>query len=261
VLFKFWTGFLTILGFDGPDHVKSSVMFFYMLSLGVLVFTPRVKAFLKRREPADPKKYTKDEVATILLERIETVMHLREDALFEVQQVKLNVLRDQMDYAENALDASKNDMLKAYGRVIDARTESREIAIDSRTRTRNMQMYSFILDKIYYTVLSETRRAFRNNGFDEMNDLEFDVYIKKITEVCLSKGETTARQHYIEHVMAISYDDGKSAVDPSKIFEQTADVFKKARRITVKANARMKDIESAYREKAKELMNFSHKEA
>jgi hypothetical protein len=253
MFFKVWSGFLGILGFEGGEDIKSFMMFFYLLSLGILVIVPKVKKILAK--PKD-KKYSKEEVASLLLERIGSLMHLREDALFEIHQIKLNILRDQMDYAENTLEASKNDMLKAYGTALDAKLERKEIAMDSRSRAMNMLIYSGILDRVYASILAETRRAFRNNGFDDMSDLEFDVYIKQITGVCLSKGESVARQHYNEHVMIISYDEGKSTIDPSKIFEQTSEVFKKARRVTVKASRRMDKIESEYRTNAKELMTI-----
>jgi len=254
LFFNIWSTFINILGLNGPESVKDFFLFLYLVSLGAVVIYPKVRKFIIKED--QPKKYTKEKVERLLLERLSALTHLREDILFEIYQIKSNILRDQMDYAENSLDASKNEMLKAYSAVIDHKIETKELALDSKLRAMNMQIYSFILDKVYGAILAESRRAFKNNGFEEMSDVEFDLYLRNITGICLSKGESIARHSYNAHTMAISYEEGKSSVEPSKIFEQTQDVFKKAKRIKIKATVKIKELEDKYKEESKKLLSL-----
>jgi hypothetical protein len=240
-------------------EIKTILTVLYVLVITIGILKPNILNRIRGKN----RIYTSDEYNTIVTNKITQTLRIREESAFKIYKLEFSIMRDQMAYAENTMERSKNEQLKSYSRALHDKIENKPLTCElgvatcyatSQRVSSNLQLYDNLLDIIFKEILSETRRACRDNGFDLMSDAEYEHYINQITEVCMSKGEILMRQHYNTHVMILTYEEGKDTVNQDVIARQTADVFRHARQVTLRVKKRIEDAESEYIENLEEML-------
>ena len=234
------------------------LIYLYMAIVTFLMWKPNILEKLRGKKKK--KCYEKEELYQIVADKAIDCIRIREEYDFKIDQVRHSIMRDQMAFAENALERIKNEQFKAYSELLKEKVESME-NVDhwstSKQFAANLQIYDKLLDTIFKEVLGETRRAFRDNGLDKMTDAEFELYVQDLAKTCLARGEIVMRQQYNASVMILTYDEGKSTVNPKESFIQTSDVFRHARKISLKAHKEIKQLEEEFNEELSMEMNLN----
>ena len=103
----------------------------------------------------------------------------------------------------------------------------------------------------------ETRRAFRDNGLNKMTDSEFELYVKDLAKTCLARGDIKLRQQYTESIMLLSYEETRDTVNIELEENNIEDIFRYARKISIKAHEEIKRLEEEFNKELEEEMKLS----
>lgn len=164
-----------------------------------------------------------------------------------------NVLKDQMNFAEQKLLEVKTDLLTSYK------------MLQRKHRTNNIELKDEVIQyKVYRgailcaleLVKDEIRRSFKENGFEDMDGSEFSVFVKNKSHALYSLGKNYIEEEYPYEGMIVTLDERQQYINDfylSKINDMCFDVFQKAKDIKIQAKL---DITNITTEFAKEIDNF-----
>jgi hypothetical protein len=182
----------------------------------------------------------------------------------KIDIVRDSILRDQMNFAENELEILSNKQLKKYKQILIDKIKLNPLMCEDTTNKRlcsrakkivslNEQAFNLILECIQKILINETRRAFKENGFDEMTDDAFTLYLENIIAKFLEIGEKTSRNNY-SSILELSYEDGTKAIDIYEVSKTTEKIFKNAKSVKLKSLKKIEILVKKYDEDVDNLV-------
>lgn len=171
----------------------------------------------------------------------------------EIYKKENDIMENRMNFVTQKLLELQSYMLLTYTTELKNRRE--DMDNNSINETIQYRTYYGILKDALMLAKDEIRRAFKNNGFYDTDDLEFSKYLRDEIEVIKSFISQHILNMYPNSGMIIPYDEItnlKNNVE-DKIIDVVSEIFKNARQ-TFKDN--QKDIEVIDETSSLELNKF-----
>jgi len=254
------------LSIQKGDWVSATVLFLMALVILIIMKSDIIDKFKGMFAIGKKKKILMSEeykqfIQSAILRSISKTRVLKDDYGRKIRTLKDSILREQMNYAENALEVINGEQLTVYRATLKEKLKTFKFCKATVDICRmgedieeiNMDLYKAVLHEIYDVVLAETRRAFKENGLAEKTENEFKNYIEKIVATTMAKSERVARAKIKEQHMILDYDEGFATVDKRRAYEQQKEVFEEARRISVHYYDKIRDLENELSKKLSEV--------
>ena len=170
---------------------------------------------------------------------------LKEKYQAEIEYVKDNVLRAQMNYVEIQLKDSVFHLSKTF------KTDINVLAPDRPGRERVVQLsyYKETLKNALMRIKDEVRRSFKENGFCEISEIEFAQYVKMKFANIITIAREYMSENYIETEDTIVGLAHRFAnFDDQKFEEMTFLCYRNAKQIVVDAKRQIADLKSEFKQ-------------
>jgi hypothetical protein len=171
----------------------------------------------------------------------------------EVKLLKDDILRDQMNYAEQKIQESSYTLTTSYrDNIVHLRKQTEPI--DSVRENKEYILYRESLACALHIVHDEIRKAFKENGFVEFNNQEFLDYVKGKTKLLISIGREYIRSRYPFENMIVPIEWRFDRLPEPQIEAAVYDLFSKAKQIKLLANEKIEQLGQEY---DKDIVEFS----
>jgi hypothetical protein len=218
-----------------------------MLSLALLIV-----AMLKLKGVSEIIKFIfKNKIGRTCGDCVLILFGMSEKYHTESLENRTNILRNQMSYFEQKsqeiflwLIQSFQDDLLVLG---NGKSPSLKVS--------QFGNYQEALKNAMTAVKNETRKAFKENGFVHMSDVEFDNYVKSKLKTLVSIAQTYLSTYYSqsdEIIVSLKYRYDK--LDLNKLSEVAFDVFEKAKMIELESISKAAELKSTFK---KDVDNFT----
>lgn len=171
----------------------------------------------------------------------------------DVRLVKDDILRNQMNYAEQKLHEIYFMLTTSYRNdMIYFRKPNEEIDFDRENK--EFLLYQEILSSALIAVKGEIRRSFKENGFVELSNQEFSDYVKGKTKLLINIGREYVRSRYPFNTMIVPLEWRFSRIPEQQIEAAVFDLFSKAKAIKLCADEKIEQLGLEY---DKDMIEFS----
>jgi len=240
-------GTMTTVIKASSGHTQDILIYLYMSIVTFLILKPSLLDKLRTKK--EKRCYNKTQLSEIVADKVLDCIRIREEYDFKIDQVRHSVMRDQMSMAENGLERMKHDIFKNFSKALKETTEdmNEDAWSTSRQFSANLQIYEKLLDTVFIEILAEARRAFRDNGLDKMSDAELELYSGDIGKTCHARVDIMMMQQYNESVMILKYEE-KPHISEEDVLKHTKEIFRHARKISINAYAKIKELEEQFNE-------------
>jgi len=168
---------------------------------------------------------------------------------YEVSRARImnNILKDQMNVAEQKLLAVKSLILSSYR---DTLKERREGDPDIDEENKQYRLYQGVLGNALISVKDEVRRSFKENGFVDLSGTEYSLYVKDKVATLTAIGRDHVTDLYPYSGMTVTVEDrikNLETIAPTledicfEMFQKAKDIEKDALRQLNKLNDEFKD--------------------
>jgi len=156
-----------------------------------------------------------------------------------------SILRDRMTYTEQKayeadlyFGASYSQMLTNYRKP--------GAPVDLDNEHKQQILYEEILRNALRKVLKETRRSFKENGFEDMGPVEYTQYCKEKTFNLISIAKKYITDRYPYEGMIIPLKERFAILDVNKIETYVFNVFDRARKIMSDIKKKIEELDQQY---------------
>lgn len=165
----------------------------------------------------------------------------------DVKMLRDDILRDQMNYAEQKMLEVSYMLTSSYRQdIVDARKPGARM--DISRENKEYIIYQESLGCAMIQIKNALRRAFKENGFFELGSNEFEDYIVGKTKLLISIGKEYIRSRYPFENMIVPIEERFSRTPESKIQAAVHDVFSKAKLIVKSTHEKIEELASVYDE-------------
>lgn len=162
-----------------------------------------------------------------------------------VKMVKDDILRDQMNYAEQKIHEVSYDLTTSYRQdIINCRVKDEPI--DCPRETKEYLLYQEALTNAMLAIKNELRKAFKENGFFEMIECNFCDYVKGKTKLLINIGREYVRSRYPFENMMVPIEWRMNRLPEKQIESIVCDVFTKAKQVKQCADDKITELGEKY---------------
>lgn len=162
-----------------------------------------------------------------------------------VKMVKEDILRDQMNFTEQKIHEITYDLTSSYRQdIISCREKDKQV--DCIRETKEYLLYQEALGNAMIVVKNEVRKAFKENGFFDMNEPEFDDYVKGKTRLLINIAREYIRSRYPFENMMVPIEWRFNRLPEKQIETIAFDVFTKAKQIKQSADEKIVKLGEEY---------------
>lgn len=165
----------------------------------------------------------------------------------DIKIIRDDVLRDQMNYAEQKLHELTYCLTSSYREDL-TRARKVGIPVDIAIENKEYMLYQESLSCAMLQVKNEVRRSFKENGFYELGPNEFTDYVSGKTKQLINIGREYIRARYPLENMIIPIETRFGKTPESSIEAAVADGFLKAKQIKLSAEEKIKTASRKYDE-------------
>lgn len=194
-------GLSTWLGSLNLNWWQSLIFLVLIILIILIIYNDKLKKILKIKE----KRSCVDCLSIIFGE--EKIYYAKQNKIFKEQEkIDNNILKNQMDYAEQKLAEIESSFIDFYNSLIyKKRTPDINII---PLLIQNKLFYSLICDSIYLRMRDSIRKRFKSEGYYEISSFEFTNCVKIFSQSIYSLFKQTMVQLYPPNGhMFISLDD------------------------------------------------------
>lgn len=160
--------------------------------------------------------------------------------------------KNQMNYAEQKIEQIRAMLLKNY---IDLYNKKKESAAPD---DKSVQIYRLMLKDAQNNIRTTLRSAFIDNGFDNMNEREFDAYFDDKFNFIESQFLEYVSDNYFYDSFISLEELKKTFVDVDhKIKEMFEDIFTHARNVAIDTNLKALEIDERIERVIKQSIGIS----
>lgn len=168
------------------------------------------------------------------------------------KMLKDDILRDQMNYAEQKIHEVFYMLTSSYrDDIVKCREEG--APVDQARESKEYLLYQETLNGALLLAKNEIRRAFKENGFEELSPQEFSDYVKGKAKLLISMAREYTRARYPFETMIVPMEWRFNRL-PEAIIESIAvDLFCKAKQIKQTTDEKIENLCSEYDRDMEEL--------
>ena len=160
------------------------------------------------------------------------------------QEIKTNILRCQMSYFEQKIQEITLWLVQSF---------QDDLAILGNGKSPSLKVSQFssyqeALKNSMSAVKNEIRKAFKENGFSHMSEVDFENYVKSKLNTLISISQTYLSTYYAqtdETIVTLKYRYDK--LDHKRLYDVCFDIFEKARSIELDAAEKSKLLKSNFK--------------
>ena len=170
----------------------------------------------------------------------------------KIEKLERINLKNKMNFAEQQLLIVQRILFIEYTKIIKSKQTNNE------DEHKELSSYHTKLQMAMGLLKDELRRAFKENGFHKLNDVQFDKYIKDESQIVTDT--------YCEYMltgypngMAVTYDDVINIIESQKsvMNEYLAAILKKSKEIEIKTITDINEIEEQYELETNEFLGLN----
>ena len=175
---------------------------------------------------------------------------IREKYESESAKLERSILRSQMSYFEQKIQEIILWLTQSYQDDI-------ELLGHNKPATEKVMQFGYYQEALktsLHAVKDEVRKAFKENGFVELSDTEFSIYVKSKIRTLISIAKSYLSTYYIQNentIVTLKYRFEK--LDYSRLNEIAFDVFGNARSIVKETQEKDAKLKEAFKS---EINNF-----
>jgi len=162
----------------------------------------------------------------------------------ESTEIKTNILRCQMSYFEQKIQELSLWLVQSF---------QEDLATLGNGKSPFLKMSQFAnyqeaLKNSLSAVKNEIRKAFKENGFTHMADIEFDNYVNSKVKTLVSISQTYLSTYYPqtdETIVTLKYRYDK--LDFNRLRDMAFDIFEKAKAIELDAVEKSKQLKQTFK--------------
>ena len=214
-----------------------SVAFLILLMVMIIFALVKSKTIIDVYKFVSRKKGTRTCGDCILI-----LFGIREKYETESYRIERNILKSQMSYFEQKMQEVTLWLIQSFQDDIDNLGKSKPAS----TRLNQLCNYQEAIKNAMSAVKDEVRKAFKENGFVEMTDLEFTQYIKSKLRTLTSIAQSYLSTYYIQNedtIVSLKYRFDK--LDYNRLNELAFDIFGTAKGV----------VKDAYKEEEEKSKN------
>lgn len=160
---------------------------------------------------------------------------------------KDRVLKDQMNFAEQKLIEIQTTFIEEYAQKIkELRKNTANI---EQENVQNKLFYGLLRDAIYINIRDTMRRAFKENGFYELDGNEFAAYVKDKSKILIAMITQHMRNLYpISPDIIVTIDDVITMIedDARKVEDIAFEIFIHAKDVKLTTDSDIKGIDTEF---------------
>jgi hypothetical protein len=162
-----------------------------------------------------------------------------------VKMIKDDILRDQLNYADEKIHEVNYDLTASYMKDIITCRE-KDQPVDFSRESKEYLLYQETLGNAMNLVKDEIRRAFKENGFYEMSDCAFSDYIKGKCKLLVSVAREYVRSRYPFQGMMVPMEWRFGRLPEQQIESVCCDLFTRAKEIKKIAEQKIVELGEHY---------------
>lgn len=176
----------------------------------------------------------------------------------DVKLVKDDILRDQMNYAEQKVHEVSYMLTTSYREDIINLRKS-EASIDTVRENKEYLLYQETLTCALAQIKNQIRHAFKENGFVEFSPQEFSDYVKGKSKLLVNIGKEYVRSRYPFENMIVPIDKRFETLPEIQIEACAFDLFTKAKQIKLLADEKIEELGREYDKDMEEFCSLPSK--
>lgn len=155
------------------------------------------------------------------------------------------ILTYRMNYTEEKLMELENDLINMFERKLD-----RQTSLDLNKALIESKMFYGLLKEALYQVKKEIRKSYKENGFCELSDIEFSIYVNDKTKAIMSVLTRYLRNIYPAYGTTVSIDDIIADIESksASIHEYVHDIFLFAKQVIIEYEKEIEGLNTTFQE-------------
>lgn len=159
----------------------------------------------------------------------------------DVYFLRSDVLRDQMNYAEQKIHEVLYDLTASYRQdMVSCRDKDKPI--DQVRENKEYLLYQEAIGNAMVVIKNEIRKSFKENGFIDMDEDDFKDYIKGKTKLLINMGREYVRSRYPFENMIVPIEWRFNRLPEKQIESVVADLFEKAKQIKQASDEKIESL-------------------
>jgi hypothetical protein len=169
---------------------------------------------------------------------------IREKYESESYALSKNILRSQMSYFEQKVQELTLWLTQSYQDDLELLGKDRP----GQVKAEQFGYYQEALKCAMMAVKDEVRKAFKENGFAELSDSEFSIYVKSKLRTLISIAKSYLSTYYIQNsdtIVTLKYRFEK--LDYNRLNDVAFDIFGTARDVAKETIVREKELKEKFK--------------
>lgn len=177
------------------------------------------------------------------------IFGIREKYEAEINTSDKNILRSQMSYFEQKAQEITLWLIQSFQDDMDRLGKDAPLSL----KIAQSGNYHEALKNAMGAVKDEVRRSFKENGFYELNDAEYSMYVKSKTRTLISIAQSYLSTYYTTNDAIVSLKYRFDKLDTSRLFDVAFDVFGNAKSVVKESIEKQEKLKSDLK---KDIDNF-----
>lgn len=185
------------------------------------------------------------------------MLNKRERHESQRERISRNILKDQMNVAEQKLLLVQSILLASYRDELRKRRGSNP---DFNQENKEYRLYQGVLLNALMSVKDEIRRSFKENGFVDLKGTDFSLYVKDKVSTLTAIGRDHVLDLYPYNGMIIEIEDRLQHLESigPKIEDLCFELFQKAKDIDKDALNQIDQLDKEFSDELNEFIGVSN---
>jgi len=165
------------------------------------------------------------------------IMGEREKYELKMASVQNRVLKNQMNFFEQKMIELQDMFEKIYSEILDSTRKQASVAAAGKNIELEYKFFTELIKDALMVVKNEVRRSYKENGYFEMTDTDFSVYLKDKSRLITNLIIQHVKNMYPSQNMTVSMSDFHSGLlfNMPQINEIVRECFEYAKEATLEA--------------------------
>jgi len=183
-------------------------------------------------------------------------MGKRENLQSDLDMIQKNILKQQMNVAEQKLLECHVEILQTYRSTITSKRDLKKEP-DFIREDKEYKIYEGALSQSLYQVKDEIRRSFKENGFEELEQIQFLDYVKGRVQLLVGISTSYVDGKYPNENMIVARVEWLHYIQDiyiHKIEAMCSELFQRAREIKIQSDKEVNSLKTKFKEDIDEFI-------
>lgn len=256
-----------LVGYISDGNIQSIFSILSLLVIVLLISKPEwlekwlsIIRFKKNNKILQSAEFNKF-VQSAILRSISKTRLVKNEYSSKLSKYKYNIIKEQMDTAENEIDILNLDILNSIRRTLKEKlitfqfclAEDGPCYLGKNIEDSNLHFYAYMLDELKSNVLADLRRIFRTNGFSDKTDVEYREYVNMNAKSISSKMEKFIRMKLKEYNSVLEYDEFTKSITSEIMEHKISKILFLAKHINTRIQIKIEKLEEDLSQKLKDV--------